>query len=419
MFTSLLDAYDELYRTAQHISACFKISDSSPTEPAITSPYLHLLDHWYIRFLAFVRSPASRCHCHCPHNETHHLLGAAHIEIEYLIAFANLWTALAPEHRKATALHDEVVFNTYPRILTLSEQIMRTLRASSEGTSGNEIHAVRECIGFQTSHTKGCWTVATGCRDPALRRKAVAILRAWHTRDKADTLVCADLAEGIVNFEESLALQIHHRNITDLYQIQGEASSNNHQSKRAIECASDIPEEARCWFLTDAPFGETIEEGLSTLPQNNGSAYKAMKFLVIRRIRESNDSDIAPHIPCRIVTVKETVYIERSSRRVLHHTRHSMYPSESSTGTNAKTIFPQHASSPAQIFQEIQFQIAHPPCDRLSPLEEAPWRLRRGETPQTTAGQPTAAVVSTSDLSVTVFIHDGVPAQPLKSSGRL
>ncbi|KPI39061.1 uncharacterized protein AB675_4624 [Cyphellophora attinorum] len=334
-FESFLDASDHFHRTAQKISECLPI-DTLPDQ-AVSSPYFRLLEYWYRNFEAFLRSPASECNCPWPRNHAHHSLGAAYLEIEYLLARVNLWVALAPDCRKATAMDDEIVSGAWPRIAVLAEQIMRVLRATPEEMSARGLFTTRKCLGFLTNHVLGCFQLAEGCRDPNLRRKAVAILRAWHLKGRWDSYVVADMAEAFIKYEENLALQMHRRQIIASILARPDDILPAFRTKSVVEHSSDVPEEARCWFVTDVLFGESGVDGAWTLLHDNLASCKSMKVVVLRRVQATNeecllcdvhdstgDTDAqSTLIECshHLVAVKETLFLDRFSGHVLHRTQ--------------------------------------------------------------------------------------------------
>jgi hypothetical protein len=279
-FTSFLDAYDKFRSVVDSITKQIRsLSPPSATEVVV----FDRLESWWETFSSFLGSPkGSSCSCEWPYNHAHARLGALFLEIIFLTTRPRLhcaWTRL------------ELVFDlyepSYHRILDACEQLAHILESCP-----NMDTSAGKCIGIRPVYFRGCWMVAEESRDPALRRRAIRILRRWHRVDHAfDTLLIADAAECLMLREEA-----------------------GSPVQPVLSCRN-LPESARIRFL----IGEFFEVDAKTSLLN--AVYEAhrcdfVKISILRQSDDDSDYHAAPSAAARPVTVIEALWVDR--RRNAH-----------------------------------------------------------------------------------------------------
>ena len=193
-FDSLKTAHESFYTTVQSISE--KLDSTFQQDPRkeyskdLQSLTRGMLGAWRIAFEELKRSPSTA-------TSPRFYIGIGHLESQYLASSIRLDCALNGSEMTFDFHHAE-----FRQILSACQNMVSILktRAYSEP-------ATVAWLGFEPTYISTVLFVAQRCRDPAIRRTAIALLRSHHRMEAFwHTGFIAEVSEFIMQLEEAEAL---------------------------------------------------------------------------------------------------------------------------------------------------------------------------------------------------------------------
>jgi hypothetical protein len=252
-FTSFLDAHDQLHALADSINVQLKKHRGHPPS---AERFPEQFEYWWDRFSFFLEmSNGVTCRCTWPDQHAHHTLAALYLEAEFLLTRTRLHCTLTGSDT-TNDLHED----DFLAALDACQKMIQVLKTFPDRITDS----ARSCLGFRPVHFVSCWRVAESCRDPGIRRRALATMRMWRDLNTFwDTFTIADTAEYFIECEESGC------------------------PVRPILCAQDVPGEARIRILNASGF--KIDQGTFEITLVND--YRQSDFIRVTYMRQTLSSD--------------------------------------------------------------------------------------------------------------------------------
>ena len=193
-FESLVIAHKTFYSTVQSISekldATFQQNPQKEYSKDLQSLTRGMLDAWRIAFEKLKRSPLVATN---PHLD----MGIGHLESQYLLSSIRLDCALNGSEMTFDFHHAE-----FRQILSVCQGMVSICKAQAY----SEAEAIA-WLGFEPTYIPTVLFVAQRCRDPAIRRMAITLLRSHHRMEALwHTGFIAEVSEFIMQLEEAEAL---------------------------------------------------------------------------------------------------------------------------------------------------------------------------------------------------------------------
>lgn len=215
--TYMPNRFDDL-RTARHYlrqvlhAVCAKLQsnhDEFPWPKADNATLDHgrdLLYQWYEKFQDLLTRADHTCSCFTPNSTAHFDLGMYHLEMQYWIAIIRLQCKPFRHETSFDAHHDK-----FQKIIDVASKFC-DLYLDTTLTQ-----TLENCIGFETHYLAVIGMTALRCRDPRIRRDAIALLRRWdRPEEKGNYEGCAEVSEQIMILEEASANIPHLKSARDI-----------------------------------------------------------------------------------------------------------------------------------------------------------------------------------------------------------
>ena len=353
-FVSFIDAYDQFCITAEDIVARKDYNDSPSS---LECECFGTLDVWWKKVSELLdKSGGHTCHCEWPLSHAHHMLGALFLEMTYLTTRARLHCALTGLETTLDSYEQ-----SYHRVLDICEQLGQIINSSSDIDT-----TARRCLRFRPVYFTGCWMVVEECRDPLLRRRAVAILRRWQHTDIWDTNLIADSAECLIHREESRG------------------------PIQPVTCSSDLPESVRIRFLTATYFEHDARTGMINMV-HEAARCRFIKISILRRPEENEEIDASSTNGLIIEALWLDRHINTSPPTGYQFSPYGMpiatgglfLQAAAPPSANETRLWSmlQETRSGEDLLNERRWKLVHPAIDRLSPRDEVKDKEEERTTP--------------------------------------
>lgn len=204
--TYMPDRFDDL-RTAHHYfykvlhAVCAKLQSNHDEFPwpksddATLAQGRRLLYRWYDIFQEFLTRADRTCSCFTPGSTAHFELGLYHMQMQYWAAIIRL---------ECRPFRAETSFDEH------NDKFQNLIDIGSDFCDlymdETLTETVASCIGFDVHYIAVIGMVTLRCRDPRIRRGAIALIRRWQrTEGKWETVAAAEVSESIMTLEEASA----------------------------------------------------------------------------------------------------------------------------------------------------------------------------------------------------------------------
>jgi hypothetical protein len=188
-FKSLFLARDSLSEVAQWMFHILDMEIYAAPDPSAVSPIRTLLDGWHLAFKTYTASLGDHDYLE--------LRTASALEIHYRILSIMLEVSSA----KTESIYDSYL-SDFRALVQQCEDIVK-YRESAPARSWAEYGDRMSLFEFDFGMIAPLFLIACHCRDPALRRKAIRLMRYLHRTEGAwDTCSAGKIAESIVEIEE-------------------------------------------------------------------------------------------------------------------------------------------------------------------------------------------------------------------------
>lgn len=214
--TYMPDRFDDL-RTAHYYfyeilhAVCAKLQSNHDEFPwpksddATLDHGRRLLYRWYDAFQEFLTRAVRSCSCFTPASTAHFDLGMYHMQMQYWAAIIRL-ECKPFRHETSFDAHND----KFQKLIDIGSAFCDLYMDAT-------LTETASCIGFVTHYIAVIGMVSLRCRDPRIRREAIALIRRWQRAEgKWETLAAAEVSENIMILEEASAKIPHPKSCHDI-----------------------------------------------------------------------------------------------------------------------------------------------------------------------------------------------------------
>lgn len=224
-FTSMQNAHRHYLDIAQQISArldrAYREDPSSPPEPSLGPRFLGQLNAWREGFVGSISSGRLTCNCAGPSAQVHFELGSLYLQAQYVLTVLRLQAAMEAS---------EATFDARKEAITHIVQLCDRIKGITD-QPGFNINRAAICLGFVPVLLPTLAVLGFRCREPALRRRILEMIRSI-SRGENGAALTADIIKAVMELEEGAA------------------------PADVVRDASDIPMEARITITSTTHFRE-------------------------------------------------------------------------------------------------------------------------------------------------------------------
>jgi hypothetical protein len=164
-----------------------------------------LLYRWYDAFREFLTRADRSCSCFTPPSTAHFDLGMYHMQMQYWAAIIRL-ECKPFRHETSFDAHND----KFQNLIDIGSAFIDLYMDPT-------LTETASCIGFDTHYISVIGMVSLRCRDPHIRRQAIALIRRWRRKEcKMEAMAAAEVSENIMILEEASAKIPHPTSCHDI-----------------------------------------------------------------------------------------------------------------------------------------------------------------------------------------------------------